>query len=121
MNGDGLRLSSSGAPENLNGASKASSAHHFRIMTGIGQYRFKHPLCFNVESEEDGFICLSNEESDLRACGKDTDAALDDLLVELDFAWHEYALGDGEGFHESATEYRAWLLNNVEGPSERRP
>lgn len=90
-------------------------------MTGIGQYRFKHPLCFNVESEEDGFICLSNEESDLRACGKDTDAALDDLLVELDFAWHEYALGDGEGFHESATEYRAWLLNNVEGPSERRP
>lgn len=112
------RLFSPGTSDNPDEALQPSSALNFRIMTDVGPYKFKHPLCFNVETEKDGFTYLSNEESDLRACGDDMCAALDDLLVELDFAWHEYALSDGDGFHESALEYRAWLLSNVEGPSQ---
>ncbi len=80
----------------------------------LGQYRFRDSLTFDVEYE-DGGVLLSNESVHLFGCGKTIEEALKDLVSEVDFSWHEYAMEeDSSKLHISAQRYREWLLSNIE-------
>ena len=80
----------------------------------LGRYRFKEALTFDVEYE-DGGVLLSNEAAHLFGCGKTIEDALKDLVSEVDFSWHEYAMEeDLSKLHISAQRYREWLLSSIE-------
>lgn len=80
----------------------------------LGQYRFRDAIDFEVKYE-DRSILLSNEAAHLFGCGTTVEDALKDLITEIDFSWHEYALEeDLSKLHVSAQRCRQWLLSNVE-------
>ena len=66
-----------------------------------------------MEKTENGII-LGNTEADLFASGNTLDEALEDLELEIEIAWKEYATGDDSDMDRIAREYRRWLLDNVE-------
>ncbi|MGN0099295.1 MAG: hypothetical protein ACI38Y_08235 [Candidatus Methanomethylophilaceae archaeon] len=80
----------------------------------LKEYRFLEDVYFSRVIDKDGFVHLSNKEADLFACGRNDEEAEEDLYDELDFAWNEYVLQNPDPFHQSAINYRGWLIDNIE-------
>lgn len=82
----------------------------------LKEYRFLKDVYFSRVIDKDGFVHLSNKEADLFAYGRNDEEAKEDLYDELDFAWNEYVLQNPDSFHQSAINYREWLIRNIERP-----
>ena len=84
------------------------------LIDKLGPFKMKSTIGFDIVSNDDGIICLKNKEAELYGLGHTIQEAESDLLSELEYAWENYALGDGSDLHESASKYRRWLLDNIE-------
>lgn len=96
---------------------QTSSIPKLRSFDRLGEYIIS-PNVYFEETIEDGYVCLSNAQANIHAYGETFEDAVADLADNLDFAWHEYVLCDPSDFDDSALRYRAWLRNNIRGPSE---
>jgi citrate lyase gamma subunit len=85
-------------------------------MESVGEFKFHAPLNFLIEMNDDGlYISQTNY---MHGFGKDLDAAIEDLLVNLRMMWEEIVLADKQSLDFGARCMRERLLavmDRIEG------
>lgn len=85
-------------------------------MEGVGEFKFHVPLNFLIEMNDDGiYISQTNY---MHGFGKDLDAAIEDLLVNLRMMWEEIVLADNRSLDFGARcmkERLVAMMDRTEG------